>query len=61
MKEIERKYLVSRSILKFLDKTSTSHKNITQYYTDNPLPDPFILCTIPVYCKTDHLHLPILA
>ena len=32
MKEIERKYLVSRSILEFLDKTSTSHKNITQYY-----------------------------
>ena len=33
MKEIERKYLLNRSILEFLDKTSTSHKNITQFYT----------------------------
>jgi len=33
MKEIERKYLLSRSILEFLDKTSTTHKKITQFYT----------------------------
>ena len=33
MKEIERKYLLNRSILEFLDKTSASHKNITQFYT----------------------------
>ncbi len=32
MKEIERKYLLNRSILEFLDKTSTSHKKITQFY-----------------------------
>jgi len=32
MKEIERKYLLNRSILEFLDKTSTAHKNITQFY-----------------------------
>jgi len=32
MKEIERKYLLKRSILEFLDKTSTSHKKITQFY-----------------------------
>ncbi len=32
MKEIERKYLLNRYILEFLDKTSTSHKKITQYY-----------------------------
>jgi CHAD domain-containing protein len=32
MKEIERKYLLNRSILKYLDKTSTSHKKITQFY-----------------------------
>ena len=33
MKEIERKYLLNRSILEFLDKTSTTHKKITQFYT----------------------------
>ncbi len=32
MKEIERKYLLNRSILEYLDKTSTSHKKITQFY-----------------------------
>jgi len=32
MKEIERKYLLNRSILEFLDKTSTTHKKITQFY-----------------------------
>ena len=32
MKEIERKYLLNRSILKYLDKTSISHKKITQFY-----------------------------
>ncbi|MEA3433992.1 MAG: CHAD domain-containing protein [Campylobacterota bacterium] len=32
MKEIERKYLLNRSILEFLDQTSTSHKKITQFY-----------------------------
>jgi len=32
MKEIERKYLLNRSILEFLDKTSTSYKKITQFY-----------------------------
>lgn len=32
MKEIERKYLLNRSILEFLDNTSTSHKKITQFY-----------------------------
>jgi len=32
MKEIERKYLLNRSILEFLNTTSTSHKKITQYY-----------------------------
>jgi len=33
MKEIERKYLLNRSILEYLDKTSITHKNITQFYT----------------------------
>jgi len=32
MKEIERKYLLNRSILEFLDKTSTAYKKITQFY-----------------------------
>ena len=32
MKEIERKYLLNRSILEFLDQISTSHKKITQFY-----------------------------
>jgi len=33
MKEIERKYLLKRSILEFLDETSISHKKIIQFYT----------------------------
>jgi len=33
MKEIERKYLLNKSILEFLDKISTTHKKITQFYT----------------------------
>jgi len=32
MKEIERKYLLNRAILEFLDRTSTTHKKITQFY-----------------------------
>ena len=32
MKEIERKYLLNRSILEYLDKDSTTHKKITQFY-----------------------------
>ena len=32
MKEIERKYLLNRSILKLLDQASTTHKKITQFY-----------------------------